>query len=63
MNVWNLSEAGKERDLPLAHSFHADRLGVFVTCTESKSSLSRQAACDQKQVCFQHSQESVASDN
>lgn len=38
-------------------------LGIFLTCTESKSSLSWQAAHDQKQVCFQHSQESVASDN
>lgn len=38
-------------------------VGIFLSCTESKSSLSRPAARDQKQVYFQHSQESVVSDN
>lgn len=63
VNVWNLSETGKERDLLLGHSFHSVSLGIFLSCTESKSSLSRQAAREQKQVCFQYSQESGASDN
>lgn len=47
MNVWNLFETGKERDLPLGHFFYIDSLGIFLSCPESKSSLSRQAACDQ----------------